>query len=545
MAFRIHTSSLPSRSHLQQQDVLHPPSIHKQNSLGSRSPSVSSINSLGSANIVLPDSEGAEFCFEVTHFFAFGSPLGLVLASRRARARRTCRAPPPRPRCVAFYNLFYTVDFLASRIEPLLDERFVNVMPISVPRYRLYPTGMAKPSSLKETIAMHPYLFGSQSLPIPTGGREAGGLSGKKSVSSECLLTLNDEASVNSETLEDIKPFSVWWSTNRIDYALETPKCTDSLDLLPPPAFAHIMQSRYWEAKELVSFVLRQVLHHDTVCVKQTTDGKELIPFVPPDSVVQWSRKTTAMKIQHMRSNHRAGDVVAVDSGYMPTVTAKFQYGPLAMASLVREMVDIYILMQGHRPKWQFLDTVITDKRGRVSYTLPEEKRLPPGLYPIKFLVKGDHTTASCNLFIVPHHTEVVVFSVDGALASNFSLSAKDIKIKPGAVEVARCWQDLGYLIIYITGRSDVQKEYVLSFLGTHAFPLGLVSCADGLSIDSHNKTIYLARLIKENKMIIHAAYGSQRHLAVYMELGLQPDQIFIHGKKLRKPLQDCQVGDT
>ena len=60
------------------------------------------------------------------------------------------------------------------------------------------------------------------------------------------------------------------------------------------------------------------------------------------------------------------------------------------------------------------------------------------------------------------------------------------------------CWQDLGYLIIYITGRSDVQKEYVLSFLGTHAFPLGLVSCADGLSIDSHNKTIYLARLIKE-----------------------------------------------
>ena len=38
----------------------------------------------------------------------------------------------------------------------------------------------------------------------------------------------------------------------------------------------------------------------------------------------------------------------------------------------------------------------------------------------------------------------------------------------------------------------------MLSFLGTHAFPLGLVSCADGLSIDAHNKTLYLARLIKE-----------------------------------------------
>lgn len=57
----------------------------------------------------------------------------------------------------------------------------------------------------------------------------------------------------------DIKPFSVWWSTNRIDYALETAQLADSFDLLPPAAFAHIMHSRYWEAKELVSFILRQV----------------------------------------------------------------------------------------------------------------------------------------------------------------------------------------------------------------------------------------------------------------------------------------------
>ena len=51
---------------------------------------------------------------------------------------------------------------------------------------------------------------------------------------------------------------------------------------------------------------------------------------------------------------------------------------------------------------------------------------------------RGDHTTASCNLFVVPPRTQAVVFSVDGALASNFSLSAKDIRLKPSAVEVAR-----------------------------------------------------------------------------------------------------------
>ena len=52
---------------------------------------------------------------------------------------------------------------------------------------------------------------------------------------------------------------------------------------------------------------------------------------------------------------------------------------------------------------------------------------------------RGDHTTAGCNLFVVPPHIEAVVFSVDGALASNLCISAKDMKPKQGAVEVARC----------------------------------------------------------------------------------------------------------
>lgn len=43
--------------------------------------------------------------------------------------------------------------------------------------------------------------------------------------------------------------------------------------------------------------------------------------------------------------------------------------------------------------------------------------------------------------------------------------------------------------------------------------------------------------------MIIHAAYGSQRHLSVYIELGLQPDQIYIISRKHRStPKRLCQV---
>ncbi len=66
-----------------------------------------------------------------------------------------------------------------------------------------------------------------------------------------------------------------------------------------------------------------------------------------------------------------------------------------------------------------------------------------------------------------------------------------------------RSWQELGYLIIYISGRPDVQKDSILSFLGSHDFPLGLVVCADSLSTDSQSlKTAYLGRLIKQVRHI-------------------------------------------
>ncbi len=62
-----------------------------------------------------------------------------------------------------------------------------------------------------------------------------------------------------------------------------------------------------------------------------------------------------------------------------------------------------------------------------------------------------------------------------------------------------RLWQELGYLIIYITGRPDIQKEYVTSWLGLHGFPMGVVSFSDSLSTDPNNiKLLYLARLIKD-----------------------------------------------
>ena len=57
-----------------------------------------------------------------------------------------------------------------------------------------------------------------------------------------------------------------------------------------------------------------------------------------------------------------------------------------------------------------------------------------------------------------------------------------------------------------------------------------------------------MSSLFGQARVILYTAYGSHRHLGVYRELGLQPDQIFIHGKasgrKSRgKQDENCQVG--
>ena len=66
--------------------------------------------------------------------------------------------------------------------------------------------------------------------------------------------------------------------------------------------------------------------------------------------------------------------------------------------------------------------------------------------------------------------------------------------------QVVRLWQELGFVIIYITARPDLQKESVLEWLGTHNFPHGIVAFSDGISPTDllKDKMEYLIRLKNE-----------------------------------------------
>ncbi len=66
------------------------------------------------------------------------------------------------------------------------------------------------------------------------------------------------------------------------------------------------------------------------------------------------------------------------------------------------------------------------------------------GIYPVRMVVRGDHTMLHAYLCVVPPRTEAVVFSIDGSFAASVSVTGRDPKVKAGAVDVVRHWQELG-----------------------------------------------------------------------------------------------------
>ncbi|KAL1400566.1 hypothetical protein pipiens_007319 [Culex pipiens pipiens] len=459
--------------------------------------------------------------FEVGDFFMFGSPLAVVLAARRLSDSRYGTG---KPACTQIYNLFHPTDPTASRLEPLLSARFSMLAPVNVPRYAKYPLGNGQPYHLLELIQSSPQIFADG--PSMASARRL----------SDTSIQSAASGMIDNVPLTTINALQQrWWGSKRLDYALY---CPDGLSNFPAHALPHLFHASYWESSDVIAFILRQIGRFDNLTLVgggDDKDGGAMSSFRPAQAREKWNRKRTSVKLKNVTANHRANDVIVKD-GEPQRLVARFMYGPLDMITLAGEKVDIHVMKDPPGGEWNLLATETTDKTGRISYALPEEKTLGYGIYPIKMVVRGDHTSVDFYLTVVPPRTECVVFSIDGSFTASVSVTGKDPKVRAGAVDVCRHWQELGYLLIYITGRPDMQQQRVLSWLSQHNFPHGLVSFADGLSTDPlGHKAAYLNGLMQTQGVVVHLAYGSSKDISVYTSLGLKPKQIFIVGKVSKK----------
>ncbi|KAM5238084.1 membrane-associated phosphatidylinositol transfer protein 2 isoform 3-T3 [Ctenodactylus gundi] len=525
-----------------------------------------------------------KFDFEIADLFLFGCPLGLVLALRKT-VIPALDVFQLRPACQQVYNLFHPADPSASRLEPLLERRFHALPPFSIPRYQRYPLGDGSSTLLVETMQRNPELvleggplgplprgdgFLETSIPVPALTGQDGPRQSSGCAESDALQTHNtvfqehaapsspgtaptgrgfrraSEISIASQVSGMAESYTTssmaqvaakWWGQKRIDYALY---CPDALTAFPTVALPHLFHASYWESTDVVSFLLRQVMRHDSSSILEL-DGKEVSVFTPSQPREKWQRKRTHVKLRNVTANHRINDTVANEDGPQ-VVTGRFMYGPLDMVTLTGEKVDVHIMVQPPSGEWLYLDTLVTNSSGRVSYTIPETHRLGVGVYPVKMVVRGDHTFADSYITVLPKGTEFVVFSIDGSFAASVSIMGSDPKVRAGAVDVVRHWQDLGYLIIYVTGRPDMQKQRVVAWLAQHNFPHGVVSFCDGLVHDPlRHKANFLKLLISELHLRVHAAYGSTKDVAVYSSISLSPMQIYIVGRPTKKLQQQCQ----
>ncbi|MBN3296592.1 PITM2 protein, partial [Amia calva] len=528
-----------------------------------------------SSSTMLDGGSLGKFEFEVSDFFLFGSPLGLVLALRKT-VIPALDVPQLRPACQQVYNLFHPADPSASRLEPLLEKKFHLLPPLNVPRYQRFPLGDGNSALLADVVQSHGAVFvdnSSPSSPITAphcrGLRRASEVSIASQVSGmadsytasnianklmasaraillptsqapNCQGTHNPTRQPCIGRLMQLSVLTVaarWWGTKRIDFALY---CPDALTAFPTVALPHLFHASYWESTDVVSFLLRQVMRHENSSILEL-DGKEVSVFSPSKPREKWLRKRTHVKIRNVTANHRVNDAVFTEDGQQ-VVMGRFMYGPLDMVTLTGEKVDIHIMTQPPTGEWVYFDTELTNSSGRISYVIPENKRLGIGVYPVKLVVRGDHTFADSYLTVLPRGTEFVVFSIDGSFAASVSIMGSDPKVRAGAVDVVRHWQDLGYLIIYVTGRPDMQKQRVVAWLSQHNFPHGIVSFCDGLVHDPlRHKANFLKSLITEAHMKIYAAYGSTKDISVYTSIGLSPSQIYIVGRPTKKMQHQCQ----
>ncbi|KAL2092645.1 hypothetical protein ACEWY4_012443 [Coilia grayii] len=523
------------------------------------------------------------FDFDVADFFLFGSPLGLVLALRKT-VIPSLEVALLRPACQQVYNLFHPADPSASRLEPLLEKKFHLLPPFSVPRYQRFPLGDGNSALLVETIQSQaqlllesvaqrcPEAFSETSIPVPVLSLQDGFLRAPTPCpydsdvvqchggvfvespspsspltaplcrahrrASEVSIASQVSGMADSYTATNIANIAArWWGSKRLDFALY---CPDALTAFPTVALPHLFHASYWESTDVVSFLLRQVMRHENSSILEL-DGREVSEFTPSKPREKWQRKRTHVKIRNVTANHRVNDAVFAEDGQQ-VVTGRFMYGPLDMVTLAGEKVDIHIMTQPPAGEWECFGTGVTSSSGRISYSIPEDRRLRVGVYPIKMVVRGDHTFADSYLTVLPQGTEFVVFSIDGSFAASVSIMGSDPKVRAGAVDVVRHWQDLGYLIIYVTGRPDMQKQRVVAWLSQHNFPHGIVSFCDGLVHDPlRHKANFLKSLISETHMKICAGYGSTKDISVYNAIGLTPSQIYIVGRPTKKMQHQCQ----
>jgi len=262
------------------------------------------------------------------------------------------------------------------------------------------------------------------------------------------------------------------------------------------------------------------------------SDGATLLRGLPPCDPPTVSRQEFRHTFSGRGDPHHAANDVIVGVGQAPRVRAKLSYGAI-LKDLEDEDVAL-VAGEGACGPWITEDLRRTDDDGWVEFELPAAAE--PGIRTFHAIAVGDGTRATGRIWTVAPGTRAVLFDIDGTLTTGDSELVEDLlgdgapNLRPGAPEVARHWDELGHLVVYMTGRPYFLRGSSRRWLERHGFPPGVL-----FTVENHRDALPSASRVGAFKrgrveamlaagLVFDAAYGNAAtDVCAYAEGGIDP----------------------
>lgn len=259
----------------------------------------------------------------------------------------------------------------------------------------------------------------------------------------------------------------------------------------------------------------------------------------------KWKNLRNRIKIKKLTPHHSGNDLI-VKHDQPQILTGRFSYGGKFNFILTGESVEIFLSEEKNNQygeavadNWQYVTSEITDSNGRIEYEFPKESSMPSGIYKIKMSVKYDKSFFELFMIVLPAEsdeqqheaTEAVLFNIDG-LSSSVSTPKSEFN------EIVNFWQNLGYLIVYVTNnKSDKIHKKIHASLANSSLPSGMVMSKGYMSWVKNNKSSKQEKslVLGVNGLKVHAAYGTDKDLELFSKLGVENDKTFMLKGKDKK----------
>ena len=244
--------------------------------------------------------------------------------------------------------------------------------------------------------------------------------------------------------------------------------------------------------------------------------------------------------ITHQTPGHYAIDAIVV-SGNPASIQARFAYG-LSNKDLEGELVDV--LIDDCSGAYEALGTAKSDHKGRIAFDIPSATTLQPGLYAIYLRARGDNSSTTGLLNILPEGAKFAVFDIDGTLTTDDSELMKSIthpgylpKTRTGATQIVELRAAMGYQILYLTGRPEQLTPRTRRWLNSMGFAPGVLhlspKISDVIADNAHvgtYKANYLSSMTRAG-FALDTAYGNATtDIYAYRSAGIATKETFIAG---------------